>query len=203
MHALPFSEACERNKQPILDELITAFPKRGRALELGSCTGQHVVHFAPSFPGLTWQPSDQAEYLPGLAARIRLEGCASILNPIELDVTADWPGAMYDAIFSANTAHIMGWPEVEAMFQGVGRVLAPGGVFCLYGPFRERDGSMVKSNEEFDRSLRARNLAMGIRCLQSLEELAGRSHLVLESRKQMPANNQLLIFRALENHPDD
>jgi SAM-dependent methyltransferase len=203
MHRLPYSEACERNKQPILDALQTVFPKQGKVLELGSCSGQHIVHFAPAFPGLTWQPSDQPEYLPGLTARIRQEGNAAILTPIELDVTAAWPDESYDAVFSANTAHIMDWPAVEAMFSGAGRVLVPGGVFCLYGPFSEKSGSMVKSNEDFDRSLRARNPAMGIRRLGSIENLADRSHLRLVDRKLMPANNQMLIFSTLEVNPDD
>jgi cyclopropane fatty-acyl-phospholipid synthase-like methyltransferase len=203
MYRLPYSEACERNKQPILEVLQTVFPKQGNVLELGSCSGQHIVHFAPAFPGLTWQPSDQSEYLPGLAARIRQEGTAAILDPIELDVTAAWPDAFYDAVFSANTAHIMDWPAVEAMFSGVGRVLVPGGVFCLYGPFGEKDGSMVTTNEDFDRSLRARDPAMGIRSLDSIEKLACRSHLKLVDGKHMPANNQILIFSTLEVDPDD
>lgn len=203
MYRLPYSEACERNKQPILDELLSVLPKRGKVLELGSCSGQHIVHFAPAFPGLTWQPSDRSEYLPGLAARIRQEGSAAILTPIELDVTAAWPDEFYDAVFSANTAHIMDWGAVEAMFSGVGRVLDPGGVFCLYGPFGEENGSMVKSNEEFDRSLRVRNPAMGIRSLGSIEKLANRSHLRLVDRKSMPANNQMLIFSTREINPHD
>lgn len=203
MYELPYSEACERNKQPILDVLLDVLPKQGTVLELGSCTGQHVVHFAPAFPGLTWQPSDRSEYLPGLAARIRQQDAGTISSPIELDVRGDWPEKIFDAVFSANTAHIMGWPEVEAMFHGVGRKLVPGGVFCLYGPFGEKDGSMVRSNVAFDQSLRARDPAMGIRNLDSLEKLADRSHLRLVDRKRMPANNQMLIFRAHEVNPDD
>lgn len=202
MYELPYSEACERNKQPILDALLEFLPKQGTVLELGSCTGQHVVHFAPAFPGLTWQPSDRSEYLPGLAARIRQQGAGTISRPIELDVTGVWPEKLYDAVFSANTAHIMGWPEVEAMFHGVGKKLLPGGVFCLYGPFSEKDGSMIRSNVAFDQSLRTRDPAMGIRDLDSLEKLANRSHLRLVDRKLMPANNKILIFRALEANPD-
>ncbi len=203
MRELPYSEACERNKQPILEALLTLLPAHGTVLEIGSCSGQHVVHFAPAFPGVTWQPSDRPEYLPGLSERIGQEGTGAILAPIELDVAGAWPEKSYEAVFSANTAHIMGWPEVEAMFRGVGRILVPGGVFCLYGPFREEDGSMAESNEDFDRSLRARDPVMGIRSLPSLEKLAERSHLKLVNSKQMPANNQLLIFRAQGVNPRD
>ena len=203
MNQLPWSEACERNKAPILEALPGVFPGRGRVLEIGSCTGQHVVHFAPAFPGLSWQPSDQLEYLPGLEARIEQEGMGNILRPLELDVLGVWPEGPYDAVFSANTAHIMGWPAVEAMFSGIGRVLLPKGVFCLYGPFREKDGSMAESNEAFDQGLRARDPAMGIRGLNSLEKLADRSHLKLKRKIQMPANNQLLVFRAEQGMRDD
>lgn len=203
MDQLPYSEACERNKQPILDVLSTVFPKHGTVLELGSCTGQHLVHFAPAFPGLTWQPSDRQEYLHGLSERVRLEGNDAILSPIELDVRNGWPEQRYDAVFSANTAHIMGWPEVEAMFQGVGRVLVPGGLFCLYGPFREQDGSTARSNEAFDRSLRTRDPAMGLRDLASLEKLAAGSQLQRVDRKHMPANNQMLIFKSTRTETDD
>ena len=79
---LPYSEACERNRKPILEALGQVLPARGQVLELGSCSGQHVVFFAPFFPELTWQPSDRLEYLEGLGARIRQEGGRNIRQAI-------------------------------------------------------------------------------------------------------------------------
>jgi len=194
MSGLPFSEACERNKKYILDALHRVFPDRGQVLEIGSCTGQHVVFFAPSFPELSWQPTDQRGYLEGLSARIRKEGSPNILEAAELDVTKAWPEQRFDAVYSSNTAHIMAWESVCAMFKGVGRSLVPGGVFCLYGPFNEGGRFTSASNEEFDRGLRARDPVQGIRDLEALELLAQGQKLQLKQQFRLPANNCLLVF---------
>ena len=194
MSNLPFSEACERNKEPILQALGRIFPTSGRVLEIGSCTGQHLVFFAPSFPELSWQPSDQLDYLEGLSARIRLEGSPNILEAIELDVSKEWPGQLFDAVYSSNTAHIMSWESVCAMFAGVGSCLLPGGVFCLYGPFNEGGRFTTVSNQEFDCSLRARDATQGIRDLEALETLASGQQMKLTQQFRLPANNCLLVF---------
>jgi len=194
---LPFSEACERNKHPILEVLRQTLPEEGSILEIGSCTGQHVVCFAPEFPNLKWQPSDQAEYLQGLIFRLKAEGCGNIMPAVELDVLGRWPHQVFDAAYSANTAHIMGWPAVQAMFGGVARHLAADGVFCLYGPFN-RDGKYTSaSNEDFDRNLKARDASMGIRDIADLVSLAERHYMKLEREIPLPANNQLLVFRKI------
>jgi len=195
MSTLPFSEACERNREPILQALGQVFPSRGQVLEIGSCTGQHLVFFAPSFPELSWQPSDQLEYLEGLSARIRLEGSPNILEAIELDVTKEWPGQDYNVVYSSNTAHIMSWESVCAMFAGVGNCLLPGSVFCLYGPFNEGGQFTSASNQEFDCGLRARDSAQGIRDLEALESLALGQQMKLQQQIRLPANNCLLVFR--------
>lgn len=192
---LPFAEACERNRQPILDVLQQEFPARGKVLEIGSATGQHVVYFAPRMSGLCWQPSDCSEYLPGLAARLQLEGSDNIQTAIELDVLQTWPDRQFDAVFSSNTAHIMSWPAVCAMFRGVARVMKTGGVFCLYGPFNEDGAYTSESNGIFDRQLKSRNPEMGIRNRQALNELARDEGLQAAGRHAMPANNQVLVFR--------
>jgi len=194
MSNLPFSEACERNKEPILEALGRIFPTSGRVLEIGSCTGQHLVFFAPSFPELSWQPSDQLDYLEGLSARIRLEGSPNILEAIELDVSKEWPGQLFDAVYSSNTAHIMSWESVCAMFAGVGSCLLPGGVFCLYGPFNEGGRFTTVSNQEFDCSLRVRDATQGIRDLEALETLASGQQMKLTQQFRLPANNCLLVF---------
>lgn len=192
---LPFAEACERNKSPILDSLRTLLPDRGRVLEIGSGTGQHVVHFAPRFERLSWQPSERRELLPGLNARIRSEGCVNVLPAIELDVFGAWPDHEYAAAYSANTAHIMSWPGVCAMFSGVGRRLGGAGPFCLYGPFNLGGRFTSASNEQFDRALRERDPEMGLRDAEALDTLARGHQMALQERIQMPANNLLLVFR--------
>jgi SAM-dependent methyltransferase len=192
---LPFAEACERNKAPIAEALESELPEAGRVLEIGSGTGQHVVYFARKLPGWTWQPSDRAENLSGLSARLDAEGAANILDPLQLDVTAPWPPGTYDAVYSSNTAHIMYWDAVQAMFRGVAGCLTAGGTFCLYGPFNEDGRYTAPGNAAFDRQLRQRDPGMGLRDIEALETLAGRHGLGLERRLAMPANNQVLVFR--------
>jgi SAM-dependent methyltransferase len=193
--ALPHSEACERNKAPILAVLRSAFANCASVLEIGSGTGQHAVHFANELPHLAWQPTDRAESLPGLAARIATEGPANLRQPLELDVARPQrlPEAC-DAVFSANTLHIMSWPEVEAFFVFVGRVLRPGGTLAVYGPFRYRGGFTTESNARFDQALRERDPASGIRDAETVDALARTQGLELEADHALPANNQLRVW---------
>lgn len=193
---LPFSEACERNKEPILQALLPLLPSRGHVLEIGSGTGQHVVYFAPHRSELSWQPTERRELLADLNARIRLEGRANVLPAIELNVEEAWPDHQFAAAYSANTAHIMSWAAVCAMFAGVGGRLPPGGAFCLYGPFQAGGSHTAASNAEFDRQLRASDPEMGLRDIDALAQLAGSHQMRLEGRRELPANNQLLVFRA-------
>jgi SAM-dependent methyltransferase len=194
--ALPFAPASERNKRPILDRLLDILPARGRLLEIGAGTGQHAVFFAPRFPGLQWVTSDRPEVIEGLRLRVEREGPADMPRPLVLDVeTGPWPDGLFQAAYSANTAHIMPWRCVEAMFTGVGRCLADGGCFCLYGPFNKAGAFTAPSNEAFHRSLREQDPAMGLRDLAEIEALALRAGLVAEQRLATPANNFLLVFR--------
>ena len=194
MSNLPFSPACERNKVPIGDALEDVLPVGGDVLEIGSGTGQHVVYLASRFARLRWQPSDRADCLPGLVARVEQEAGENVLPPVELDVCGEWPARRFDAAYSANTAHIMGWDAVCSMFAGVGACLKTGGVFCLYGPFNEQGQYTSASNAEFDRDLRLRDPAMGIRDRESLESLAEDQGMSLRNVFKLPANNQLLVF---------
>ena len=122
VQSLPFSEACERNKAPILEVLQRWLAHQaGVVLEIGAGTGQHAVHFARHLPRLSWQPSERLEHLAALRARIEVEGSCNLLAPLELDVEqGDWPcGAdSFDAVYTANTLHIVSWPQVQALFRG-------------------------------------------------------------------------------------
>ncbi len=197
---LPFSDACERNKEPILEVLKHVLPGSGQILEVGSGTGQHVVFFAAELPGLTWQPSDREENIPGLSLRIGVQKAGNIREALVLDVNKHWPHGEFDAVFSSNTAHIMDWESVCAMFAGVGSLLPGSGVFCLYGPFNEKGKFTSVSNEVFDRSLREQDPAMGIRDLEALESLAGKHQLKLVQLFRLPANNSMLVFRKTEGY---
>lgn len=196
MNTIPFSSACERNRQPILDQMQSLIPRDSSVLEIGSGTGQHAVFMTQNMPGLLWQPSDREENLAGLEARFAAEGNESILPPLKLDVTRDpWPGYSYDAAFSANTAHIMPWEAVVAMFAGVGAHLVSDARFLLYGPFNIDGCFTSQSNAQFDAHLRAEDSNMGIRDLAVIESLAKLHHMQLENKLVMPANNFILVFK--------
>jgi SAM-dependent methyltransferase len=193
---LPFSDACERNKGPILEVLRSAFAGCTRVVEIGSGTGQHAVHFARDLPHLQWQPTDRAEYLPDLAVRIAEEGPPNLSSPVELDVLAEpWPAVRGDAVFSANTLHIMSWVGVEAFFSRLPRVLERGGVLAIYGPFKYGGRFTTESNAAFDAMLRERDPQSGLRDFEAVDALAEAAGLKLETDHAMPANNQLLVWR--------
>ena len=192
---LPYSEACERNKGPILDVLRRCFAHTVQVLEIGSGTGQHAVHFAAQLSHLTWHPTERLEYLPDLTARVQAEGGRNLRVPTVLDVRQPvWPLRSADAMFTANTLHIMAWPEVEALFRGIGSTLAPGGVLCIYGPFRYHGRHTSLSNEEFDRMLRERDPDSGLREIDAVKALAAGIGAELAADHDLPANNRLLVF---------
>jgi SAM-dependent methyltransferase len=191
----PFSEASERNRDPILVVLRQWFMGPGAVLEIGSGTGQHAVHFAGHMKHLEWQPTDREENLPGIRMWTEEAKLANLNAPRALDVRDDrWIDGQVRYVFTANTAHIMSWPEVEAMFAGIGRVLRPGGIFCLYGPVN-RDGQFTsESNRAFDASLKERDPSMGIRDDRALKALGEEAGLVFAGDHSMPAKNRLLVW---------
>lgn len=195
MHEKPYSEACEQNRAPILAVIRPLFSRAGRLLEIGSGTGQHAVYFAPRMPRLVWHTSDRIENHAGILRWIENEGSDNVRPPLALDVLRDeWPQSGFDAVFSANTAHIMGDEEVEAMFRGVARVLDPGGLYALYGPFNYRGGYTSDSNRRFDQWLKRHDPRSGIKDFEVLNHLAGELGLALESDHEMPVNNRILVW---------
>ena len=190
-----FSTACERNREPILAILRDAFADRRHVLEIGSGTGQHAVFFGAALPHLIWQTSDVPQNHPSIIAWQQEAGLANVLPPLALDVNEDWPQGPFDAVFSANTCHIMAWPEVETMFAGIGRILSTGGVVCLYGPFNDGGQFTSASNAQFDAGLKAQAPHMGIRDFEAIDALAAAQGLALQGDHAMPANNRLLVWR--------
>jgi cyclopropane fatty-acyl-phospholipid synthase-like methyltransferase len=194
---LTSSEACERNKGPILEVLRAAFASTREVLEIGSGTGQHAVYFAQHLPRLRWQPSDTGEYLSLLRTRIAQEGGANLAAPLLLDVrTHPWPVSGFDAVFSANTLHIMSWEAVRDFFRGVGAQLTRPGVLSVYGPFRYAGRYTSESNAAFDRFLQERDPASGIRDFEAVGELARQEGFELDDDHDMPAHNRTLVWRA-------
>ncbi|MBX9904966.1 MAG: DUF938 domain-containing protein [Burkholderiales bacterium] len=194
----PWAEACERNRAPILEVLRSAFAAATQVLEIGSGTGQHAVFFAAALPHLVWQPSDRPEHLAGIAAWRDDAGLPNLRAPLALDVdAAHWPVTEYDAVFSANTLHIMSWMSVENFFRGVERVLLPGGVLAVYGPFSYGGRHTAESNARFDAFLRARDPLSGVRDFDEVCALAQRHGLAPVDDHALPANNRVLTWRRM------
>ncbi|MFV8570279.1 DUF938 domain-containing protein [Marinobacter sp. SBS5] len=193
---LPFSQACENNKSPILERLREIFDAPGKVLEVGTGTGQHAVHFAKAMPHLQWQPTDHPYAADTCRPRLAQAALPNILPAIELDVaTPPWPVESFTWAFSANTTHIMAWEEVEQMFRNIGERLPNDGAFCLYGPFNNQGRYTSESNRQFDQHLKANAAHMGIRNLEDISKLANDVGLTLSEKHAMPANNRLLVFR--------
>jgi SAM-dependent methyltransferase len=198
-----FSAACERNKEAILAVLQDWLPPAAQVLEVGSGSGQHAVFFAQSMAGLVWQTSELNANLAGLGERIALEGGSGlapgsqILMPIALDVSApgDWPDQRFDAVFTANTTHIMPASSVPDLLAGVAGVLVPGGLLLLYGPFCDHGIPSAASNVDFDLHLRSLDPAMGVRDAVTISEQAQGLGLNPVADVAMPANNRTLVFR--------
>jgi len=198
----PFSESCEQNREPILAVLREVFADRSRLLEIGSGTGQHAVYFGAELPHLRWQTGDVPQYHPGIRLWLAEAALPNVLAPIALDVNdGGWHSGRYDAVFSANTLHIMGWPEVERFFAGVGAVLEAGGVLVVYGPFNYGGAFTSDSNARFDGWLKSRDPASGVRDFEAVNALACAQQLVLTRDIAMPANNRSLIWEKLIKAP--
>lgn len=191
----PYSAACERNREPILDVLREAFADRRRVLEIGSGTGQHAVHFAAALPQLTWQTSERAENLRGLRAWLDEATLPNTPAPLVLDVGQAWPRESYDAVFSANTLHILSWPEVEMLFAALPATTTLDAKLAIYGPFNFGGRYSSDSNAAFDATLKARAPHMGIRDATAVDVLAGKAGFDLVDDVAMPANNRLRLWQ--------
>lgn len=194
----PVSEACERNREPILAVLKPVLKHSNTVLEIGSGTGQHAVYFAEHMPHLTWIASDRKENHAGITAWMRDANLGNTRGPLLLDVNhADWPEVDVDAVFSANTIHIMAWEEVKKMIAGIGKLLPRDGLLVLYGPFNYNGHYTSESNARFDEWLKARDPKSGIRNFEDVEALANAAGLTFQEDYAMPANNRIICWRKI------
>ena len=200
-HKLPagpwHSPAADRNKDPILHALRRVLPPAGRVLELASGTGQHVVHFAAAFPGITWQPSDtDKEMHTSIRHRIRETQPANVLDVIDLDVmSTPWPVRDMDAIVCVNLIHVAPWPATTALFQGAREALKPGSPLVYYGPILRHDRPTANGNITFNQALLNEHPDWGLRSLDEVTAVADQFGFTLEDAIDMPANNTTLVFR--------
>jgi len=193
-----YSEACDQNRDPILAVLKEELADCRRVLEIGSGTGQHAVYFGKHLPHLSWQTSDVDSSHPGINAWLDDAQLPNVGQPLSLDVSSQrWPDDEFDGVFSANTTHIMSWPQVIDLFNGIGDILKKGGVFCLYGPFNYGGQYTSESNERFDNWLKARDPLSGVRNFEDLDQLARSGGMAFRHDYEMPVNNRLLVWKKL------
>ena len=192
----PYSEACEKNQSAILEVLQSALSRQHHVLEIASGTGQHAIHFGRALPHLTWQTSELPHNHAGIRAWLDEAALPNVLPPVALDVTdAHWPAGVVDAVFNANTVHIVSESEVERMFAGIARTLSAGGILCLYGPFNYHKKFTSESNARFDVWLKSRNPESGIRDFEAIDQLAKTHGLRLLQDVAMPSNNRTLVWQ--------
>jgi hypothetical protein len=191
-----FSPSCERNKQLINEQLINVFKCSTNLLEIGSLSGQHAAYISPNLPNLTWQPSDLVENIAALRQNLQLANIGNIKPAISLDVCnkAMWPNVQFDAIFTANTLHIMPWQAVIELFENLQHSLAATATLCIYGPFKYNGEFTSHTNADFELWLKEHNSLSGIRDFEAVNQLANNLGFKLLADIAMPANNQLLIW---------
>ena len=191
----PYSAACDNNRQPILEIIEILFANCKEILEIGSGTGQHAAYFAQKLPHLIWRSSDLQENHAGIKLWLDEAKLPNTPPPLKLDVTqAHWPGLKVDAVFCANTIHIIGWDSVKAMIAGVGKLLPNNGLLALYGPFNYNNAYTSESNARFDIWLKQRDTESGIRNFEDVEQQANAADLYIQHDYAMPANNRLLCW---------
>jgi cyclopropane fatty-acyl-phospholipid synthase-like methyltransferase len=190
----PISQASINNREPIFAQLQRLLKNTTSVLEIGSGTGQHAVYFAGELPHLHWHTSDLAVNHPGINQWLDEYSGDNISRPFEFDVTGDWPELKVDALYTANTLHIMGFESVKQFFAGLANVLNNNGKLIVYGPFKYNGEFTTPSNANFDIWLKNQNPVSGIRDIEVIQELAKEQGLELVEDNAMPANNQLLVF---------
>ncbi len=196
MTDLPFSQAAENNKEPILEILRGVLLDQKSVLEIGSGTGQHAVWFAGHLPHLSWQPSEQQQNLDMLNLRLGVEAPDNVSEAVALDVAEEpWPISKVDAVFAANCVHIMSWSHVQKMFTGLRSSLNDGGFLILYGPYKYKGNFTSQSNARFEQWLKSRDVESGIRDFEKVNALASEIGLTLQKDHQMPANNECLVWQ--------
>jgi hypothetical protein len=196
----PFSQSCENNKNPILQILRQVFTQPITVWEIGSGSGQHACYFAEQLPHIIWQPTDKAEYLPGIQLWLNEANLNNLMPPLQLDINqSDWPCQAVDGVFTANTLHIISLAEVETLFKRMAVLLSPAAKVCIYGPFNYQGSFTSDSNQRFDQWLKDRDPLSGIRDFEYICKLANAIGLELQYDHSMPANNRLLVFQSFGN----
>jgi SAM-dependent methyltransferase len=188
-----FSDACQRNRGPILEVLREVLPETGLVLETGCGTGQHAAYFGENLPDLVWQPTDRDDRAQhSVRGWVEHHGAENVRPPLVFDLFGESPVESADAIVCINTIHIAPWGATRKLFEHAAALLAPGAPIVLYGPFRYRDRDLEPSNVRFDQWLRRRDPESGIRTFEDVDAIARELGFELGGDRAMPANNRTI-----------
>ncbi len=187
-----------RNRESIAHAMKAHAPRQGRALEIASGTGEHVIHLAAAMPDIEWHPTDlDAQRLASIKAWVEAEGLTNILPPQHLDAAqSGWAQrhGPFDVILIVNLLHLISGSEAGVILHEIGQALATGGVAFIYGPFL-RDGIATSEGDAaFDASLRAQDPIIGYKDVSDIEAPLNAAGLAQLTRLEMPANNLMLVF---------
>ena len=194
-----YAPAATRNAEPLTDLLRRCAPTTGDALEIASGTGEHVVRFATALPRLRWQPSDiDAARRDSIDAHVRAAGLTNVLPASPLDVAV--PGwnegfAAQDLVLVINLLHLLPMSAVRTLIDETGKLLALGGTFIVYGPFRRNGELTSEGDRRFDSELRGADSTIGYKDDLDIVRLLSDAALSPIDRVEMPANNLALIAR--------
>jgi hypothetical protein len=187
----------DRSKGPILEVLSRVLPDIGIVLEIGSGTGQHVMHFGRQMPGIVWQPSDYDQVAVASIDSYRQEAkLSNVREPLLLEVRKrTWGHGLLDGVLGINLVHVTSWSVCEGLFDGARRHLRPEGVLFLYGPFKQNGGFTSPASEQLDAALRSRNPDWGLRDLEAVAALGTVRGLIVEQVVDMPGGDIGVVFR--------
>ncbi len=192
------SPAAERNRQPILEQLQRVLPASGTVLEIASGSGQHIAYFAAALPHLEWQPTDLDPAAESIRGYVSQAGLTNVRGPLQLDVTRHpWPAERADAVFCANMIHVAPWEATPGLLRGAAKLLSPGAMLHLYGPFMRGGRHSAPSNAAFDAELRERDPSWGVRDLDRVAAHAADAGFGPPEAVEMPANNLFVCFQRI------
>ena len=190
-----YAPATERNRDVIAETLVNVLPAEGVVLEIASGTGEHAVHFAQLFLGITWQPSDPDPIAIASINAWRADcPVPNVRSAMLLDASADWQIAHADAIVCINMAHISTWAATVGLVRNAAHILPQSAPLFIYGPFRQHDVPLAEGNATFDAALRQQNVEWGLRYVEDITKEARDVCLTLDQIIPMPSNNLSLIF---------
>ena len=192
---MKFSDACERNKIPILKVLNEELDS-GTVLEIGSGTGQHSVFFSKEIPSIKWYPSDTISNFESLNAFVTNYQNKNLQTPLIIDITQDeWIDFNVDYVFTSNTFHIINNALLTFFFYQCSKVIKANGKLIIYGPFKFDNQFNSPSNQTFDELLKESDSFSGLKNFEEIVSIALKFDFKFSKKYEMPAYNNILVFK--------